>query len=251
MKMKKLAIAVGVLAGLVACGGSAATAPGPATRVFAAASLTAPFEELARRFEAAHAGSRIQMQFAGTPTLVLQIREGAEADVFASADLPNMQKVVDAKATAAAPQPFASNRLTIVVAKGNPKHVVGLADLARADLKVALCGPEVPAGKYARQALAKANVEVRSVSDEASVKALASKIELGEVDAGIVYVTDATSAAARLDAVSIPESQNVIATYPIAVLVKSRTPAVAAQFVEYVRSPAGQAVLSQFGFGAP
>jgi molybdate transport system substrate-binding protein len=249
MKARKGFLLLLLMACFAGCGRSPASSQ--STRVFAAASLTASFEELARRFEAEHVGSRIELHFAGTPTLVLQIREGAGADVFASADMPNMQKVVDAKATAGSPLAFASNRLTIVVAKGNPKHVAGLPDLARADLKVALCGPEVPAGKYARQALAKANVEVRSVSDEASVKALASKVELGEVDAGIVYVTDAASAKARLDAVPIPESQNLVATYPIAMLANSRAPAAAAQFVEYVRSPAGQAVLAQFGFGAP
>src|SRR5262249_17502474 len=138
-----------------------------------------------------HPGVQIELDLAGTPQLVAQVREGAAVDVFASADLRNMQQLIDAGQTAAAPQVFAKNRLTIVTGAGNPKGIKSLADLANKNLRVVLCGAEVPAGRYAREALGKAKVAVQPVSDEPSVKAVVSKVQLGEADAGIVYVTDA------------------------------------------------------------
>lgn len=220
-------------------------APPPVT-VFAAASLTASFTALAAGFEANHPGQHVQLHFAGTPRLVLQLREGAAADAFASADTANMDKVVALGRTAGAPVPFARNQLVIVTEKGNPQHIAALADLARADLRVLLCGPEVPAGRYARQALQRAGVAVQSASDEPSVQAVLAKLQLGEADAGIVYVTDAAAAAAKLDAVPIAAAHNVVATYPIAAL-GPRGEA----FVAFVASPAGQAVLRRFGFSPP
>jgi molybdate transport system substrate-binding protein len=219
--------------------------------VFAAASLTAAFEALAKEFEARHAGAELDLHFAGTPQLVLQVREGASADVFASADEPNMRKVVEAGKAAAAPRAFARNRLTIVTQRGNPKGIRALADLARADLKVLLCGPEVPAGRYARAALARAGAAVRSVSDEPSVKGVVSKVHLGEADAGIVYVTDVASARDAVDAVPIPDEHNVVATYPIAVLGAGRSRTTGEAFVAFVLSPEGQGILRAFGFTSP
>ncbi|MCU0867257.1 MAG: molybdate ABC transporter substrate-binding protein, partial [Planctomycetes bacterium] len=170
------------LACFAACGGAdraADAAPVTApVRVFAAASLTACFQAIGAAYERAHPGVRIELHFAGSPQLVLQLREGAAADVFASADVPNMQKVQDLGAVAGQPFEFARNQLAIVVRAGNPKQVQSLADLGRADLKVALCAPDVPAGKYARQALAAQRLEVRSLSDEPSVKAVVSKVQL-------------------------------------------------------------------------
>ncbi|MBZ0150927.1 MAG: molybdate ABC transporter substrate-binding protein [Planctomycetes bacterium] len=233
----------------------ACTKPTPAaekTMVFAAASLTAAFEELAKTFEQGHPGARLELHFAGTPQLVLQLQEGAEVDVFAAADQANMQKVVATGKTTAAPVTFAQNRLTIVVAKGNPKGIAGLADLSRQDLRVVLCGPEVPAGRYARQALDQAKVAVASRSDEPSVKAVVSKVALGEVDAGIVYVTDAAGAKDKVDAVAIADEQNVIASYPIVRLQCGHAEdPVGEQFVAFVLSAAGQAVLARHGFAAP
>ncbi|MFO1029563.1 MAG: molybdate ABC transporter substrate-binding protein [Planctomycetota bacterium] len=227
---------------------AAAAAPTP-LRVFAAASLTASFQAIAAAFEQQQPAHRVELNFAGTPQLVLQLREGADADVFASADVPNMTKVQELGAVVDAPVEFVRNQLVIVVRAGNPKAVRGLADLARADLTVALCGPEVPAGKYARQVLQGAGVAVRSVSDEPSVKAVVAKVQLGELDAGLVYATDV--GVPGVEAVALPAEHNVVASYPIAVLGRGRNRAGAVAFVAFVRSDAGRAILQKHGFVLP
>lgn len=219
--------------------------------VFAAASLAAPFQAIAAEFEQAHAGSRLELNFEGTPQLVMKVQQGAPADVFASADEPNMRKVVQTGKVPGTPREFARNRLAIVVARDNPKGVRGLADLARDDLRVVLCGPEVPAGKYARQALAKAMVAVRSRSDEPNVKAVVGKVRFGEVDAGVVYVTDIASGGDRVDAVLIPDEHNVIASYPIAVLSTGANRALGEAFVAFVLGDAGRQALQRAGFQVP
>ncbi len=219
--------------------------------VFAAASLTAPFQELAEVFERNDPQSAIELHFAGTPSLLVQLREGAPADVFAAADEPNMQRAAADGLLAGPALAFASNHLAIVVASGNPQRIAGLADLARSDLRVALCGPEVPAGRYARQALTKAAVVVRSVSDEPSVKALVNKVRLGELDAGVVYATDVAAAAVGVSAVAVPDEFDVQARYPIAVATTGGHREGGARFVAFVLSPAGQQILRDFGFGAP
>jgi molybdate transport system substrate-binding protein len=250
---KTLAL-LGLGLALSGCGPSAAPAPTPAAatapiRVFAAASLTAPFEAIGRAYEQQFPGSKVELHFAGTPQLVLQIREGAEVDVFASADPANMQKVVELGKTTAPPAEFAKNVLAIVVKAGNPHGIRGLPDLARTNLKVALCGPEVPAGKYARQALQKASITVQSVSDEPSVKALVSKVQLGELDAGIVYTTDTRTKG--VTAVTIDATWNVVASYPLVVLGSGRNRAGGEQFAAFLRSDTSRAVLAEYGFQLP
>jgi molybdate transport system substrate-binding protein len=244
-----LLLAAGLLA--AACGredGSKdAAGPGELT-VFAAASLTAAFGELGERFAAANGGAEVTFNFAGSQALATQIRQGAPADVFASADTANMGKVKDLVGT---PQSFASNLLQIVVERGNPKGVEGLADLAGGDLKVVLASAEVPAGRYAAEALAKAGVAVRPVSLEDNVKAVVTKVSLGEADAGIVYVTDVTAGGDRVEGVDIPRDQNVAAAYPIATVRASRNPSLAQSFVDLVRSAEGQGVLARHGFRPP
>lgn len=237
-----------VACSLVGCA-PAAAAPHPIV-VFAAASLTAPFQALAAAFEQAVPGSAVELHFAGTPSLLVQLREGAPADVFAAADENNMQRAAAADLLVGAAQVFASNHLAIVVTAGNPQRITGLEDLARDGLRVALCGPEVPAGSYARQALAKAGVEVRSLSDEPSVTALVAKVRLGELDAGIVYATDVTDVA-EVAGVAVPEAFDVRARYPIAVAAAGLQRDGGARFVAFVLSPAGRAILRDFGFGAP
>jgi molybdate transport system substrate-binding protein len=236
---------------LAACGkgGAPAAAAALPIHVFAAASLTAPFTDIAKAFEAAQPGTKVELNTAGTPLLLQQIRENATADVLATADQTSMQKIVDAGTTAAAPVEFARNRLAIVVAPGNPRQVQNLADLARRDLKVALCGPDVPAGKYARQALAKARVQVASLSDEPSVKALVSKVQLGELDAGVVYATD--TRAQGVSGVPIADELNVVASYPIAVLKVGRNAAGGEAFAAFVRGERGRAILAEHGFVLP
>lgn len=228
--------------------------PGRVT-VFAAASLTAVFEELSSAFETANPGTRVELHCAGTTRLVLQLREGAPADVFASADTIQMQRVVDAGQTAAAPKTFAKNQLAIVTNKKNPHGITALADLQKAGVSILMCGPEVPAGRYARAALAKANVQLESMSDEPSVRAVLSKVRLGLVDAGIVYATDARTAADQygdeLHAIVIPNAHNITASYPIAALSTGSERTLANAFVAYVSSAEGQRILAAHGFGTP
>jgi molybdate transport system substrate-binding protein len=241
---------------LAACGssaGSASSSPSatPLTgtvSVFAAASLTDAFNALGTSFQGANSGVAMKFSFAGTPTLVTQIEQGAPADVFASADTANMDKLTGDGFTTGTPQVFARNKLEIVVAPGNPKGITGLADLAKAGVIYITEAATVPAGKYALQALKTAGVTVTPKSLETDVKSVVSKIELGEADAGIVYTTDVTAAGSKVAGVPIPDADNVIATYPI-VAVKATTNAAAANaFMAYVLSAAGQAKLQSFGF---
>ena len=249
----RLAAALAAMALVLAgCGGGepsggSAASPGE-LRVFAAASLTAAFGKLGERFTAANGGTKVTFNFAGSQALATQIRQGAPADVFASADTTNMDKVKDLVGT---PQSFASNLLQIVVEKGNPKGVKGLDDLARSDLKVVLAAEEVPAGKYAKQVLDQAGVRVQPVSQEDNVKAVVTKVALGEADAGIVYVTDVTAGGDKLEGVDIPTEQNVVATYPMATVKASRNQDQAQAFVDLGRSAEGQGVLESFGFLPP
>ena len=228
-------------------GGSVATAPSE-LKVFAAASLTAAFTELGKQYAAANGGDKVTFNFAGSQALATQIQQGAPADVFASADLTNMDKVKDLVGT---PQNFASNLLAIVVEKGNPRNVKTLDDLAGPDLKVVLAAEEVPAGKYAKQILDNAGVSVTPVSQEDNVKAVVTKVSLGEADAGIVYVTDVTAGGDKVEGVDIPDDQNVTATYPIATVKASRDQEGASAFMDLVLSAEGQQVLKQYGFLPP
>jgi molybdate transport system substrate-binding protein len=242
-----LAVAALVLAG---CGGdddSGAATPGE-IKVFAAASLTAAFTELGQRFTAANGGGKVTFNFAGSQALATQLQQGAPADVFASADLANMDKATDLVGT---PRNFASNQLQIVVEQGNPRAISGLDDLANPDLKVVLAAPEVPAGRYAAEALGKAGVTVEPVSEEDNVKAVVTKVSLGEADAGIVYVTDVTAGGDKVEGVDIPEDQNVLATYPIATVRESTSPDQAQAFMDLVLSAEGQQVLRANGFLPP
>ena len=202
------ALAVAALLLVAGCGdesgGSSGAAAPSEIKVFAAASLTAAFTELGQQYTSANGGTKVTFNFAGSQALATQIQQAAPADVFASADLANMDKVKDLVGTS---QNFASNLLAIVVEEGNPKGVKGLDDLARPDLKVVLAAPDVPAGKYAAEILGKAGVAVKPVSQEDNVKAVVTKVSLGEADAGIVYVTDITAGGAKVEGVDIPRSR--------------------------------------------
>lgn len=247
-----LLAAVALLA--AACGGQSSLGGGSGSaspaeiKVFAAASLTAAFNKIGQDFTAANPHTKVTFNFAGSQALATQIQQGAPADVFASADTTNMDKVKDLVAT---PQNFASNLLQIVVGKGNPRAVRGLADLTNPDLKVVLAAPDVPAGKYARQALDAQHVTVRPVSLEDNVKSVVTKVALGEADAGIVYVTDVTAGGDKVSGVDIPNDQNVPATYPIATVKAGGHQSQAQAFVDMVRSGHGQQILESFGFRPP
>lgn len=218
--------------------------------VFAASSLTDAFDSLTTAFEAEHPGITVTVNTGASSELAAQILQGAPADVFAAADTTNMQKVVDAGA-AADPVTFATNRLAIMVEPSNPRQVTSLADLARPDLAVVLCAPEVPCGRYAAQVLGDAGVQVTPKSLEQNVKAVVTKVTAGEADAGIVYWTDVLAARGAAAGIEIPAELNVTATYPIAVTKDAADAAAAQAFVAFVTSPAGRSVLDGFGFGAP
>ena len=246
-----LAVLAGLLLTLAlaasACGGSSAHAASEPRElsVFAAASLTDAFTRIGDDFAAAHPGAKVTLNFAGSNDLATQLQQGAPADVYASADTTNMDKVADVVDT---PRAFAGNKLCIAVAPGNPKGISGLGDLSREDLKVVLAAPEVPAGKYADEIMSKAGVTVQPVSLEVTVKGVVTKIALGEADAGIVYVTDVSAAGGDVEGVAIADDQNVIAVYPIATVTASRLPDDARAFVDYVLSPEGQKILAGDGF---
>ncbi len=224
-----------------------ATAPPATITVLAAASLTDAFTELGHAFEAVRPGTKVTFSFGASSALATQANEGAPADLMASADEANLQKVVDA-GNASDPKIFARNRLAILVAKGNPKGIRTLSDLARPGVDFVLCAPEVPCGKFGAQALAKAGVTAKPRSYEENVKSVVTKVTLGEADAGIVYVTDVKAAGARAEGVDIPEAQNLIAVYPMAVLRQSGQLQLARAFLAFVLSPAGQQLLARYGF---
>ena len=218
--------------------------------VLAAASLTDSFTELGKAFEGLHPGTKVTFSFDASSSLATQANNAAPADVFASADQANMQKVVDA-GNATGPRVFVHNRLALLVKKGNPKKIAALSDLGKPTVTFVLCAVEVPCGKYGAQALAKAGVKAQPKSLEANVKAVVTKVTSGQVDAGIGYVTDARAAATTADGVEIPDQYNVVAEYPIAVLKQSKNANLAYAFLDYILGPDAQAVLAKYGFTGP
>jgi molybdate transport system substrate-binding protein len=215
--------------------------------VFAAASLTDAFEEAAEAFEAANPGVTVELNFAASSALREQILEGAPADVFASANTSNMDEVVEG-GEAEDPAPFVENQLEIAVPAGNEAGVTGLADFGVADLLIGLCAEEVPCGEFGREALANAGVAASVDTNEPDVRSLLTKIEAGELDAGIVYRTDVLAAGDAVQGIEIPAGDNVVATYPIAALTGSANPDAADAFVAFILSAEGQEILTSYGF---
>jgi molybdate transport system substrate-binding protein len=218
--------------------------------VLAAASLKESFTAIGKAFETADPGAAVTFSFGASSALARQVTQGAPADVFASASQKNMQQVVES-GDASDPAVFARNVLEIAVPEDNPADVRRLQDLARPGVKVALCQPQVPCGELAQKVLAKANVQVKPATLEADVKATLTKVQLGEVDAGLVYVTDVKAAGGKVTGVPIPADVTMATTYPIAALSGSENPALARAFVRYVLSGAARAELAQAGFEAP
>lgn len=232
---------------LPACGDDGSGDQAVVIDVFAAASLTDALQEVAEKFIADTPGVEVKFNFLASSDLATQIIEGARAHVFASADEANIAKVID-EGLATDSQVLVLNRLAIVVAAGNPNAISGLDDLEDPELVVALCNEECPAGRYAREVFEKAGVSVEADSQEADVRGVLTRVGLGEADAGIVYVTD-IEADPEVEAVDIAPSQNVVATYPIAVL--EGAPPEAEDFVTFVRSSAGERVFEAHGFELP
>jgi molybdate transport system substrate-binding protein len=232
----------------------------PELTVFAAASLTGAFQELGAIFERAHPGSRVQFNFAGSQQLAVQLEHGAAADLFASADERWMSYAAERDLLAGPPQLFAHNRLAVIVPATNPARIGSLKDLARRGIKLVVAAEAVPVGAYSREALAKLarapgfpadfdrKVLANVVSHEENVKSVVAKVQLGEADAGIVYVSDAIGGVSRyLRVFPIPEPQNVRADYPLAVLRAAKAPVAAGAFVSLVLGPEGQSVLQRYG----
>ncbi len=237
---------------LAACGGDDEDADTPTTlTVYAAASLTTSFEQLGQEFEDKHPGVRVKLSFGGSSDLVTQIQEGAPADVFASADTANMDKLADADLTDDDPQDFATNTLEIAAPPGNPAGVRSFQDLAKPGLQLVVCAPEVPCGAATQTMATRLGVRLKPVSEEQSVTDVLAKVTSGEADAGLVYVTDVTAAGDQVTGVPFPEAGQVVNTYPIASVKGSKHGDLAHDFVAFVLGDTGQQVLKAAGFGQP
>ncbi|MCU1514623.1 MAG: molybdate-binding protein [Microbacteriaceae bacterium] len=253
-------IAAVLISATVLLGATACSAPTPAATktsstgvtgsiiVYAAASLQATFTQLASDFEDANPGTFVTLSFGGSSDLAAQIIAGAPADVFASADTKNMDKI---GARAVTPTNFATNVLEIAVPPSNPASIKTLADLAKAGVKTVVCAPQVPCGAAALGVEQAAGVTISPVSQESSVTDVLGKVVAGEADAGLVYVTDVKGAGKKVKGITFPESAKVVNTYPIASLSSSKDGVLAKAFADYVAGPKGLAVLKAAGFGTP
>jgi molybdate transport system substrate-binding protein len=219
--------------------------------VLGAASLTETFTTLARDFEADHPGVKVKLSFDSSATLAEQVTQGAPADVLATADEATMQTVVDAKAAHGNPRVFATNHLQMVVPPGNPAGITTFSDLDRPGVKYVVCVDTAPCGKLAVKVLAASDITTKPVSEEVDVKAVLSKVELDEADAGLVYATDAVAGGDKVKTVDVPTSKENLTTYPIAALSGAKKPQLAQDWVDLVTGARGRKVLSDAGFGKP
>jgi molybdate transport system substrate-binding protein len=231
--------------------GDAGSAVSGDVTVFAAASLMEAFEQIGQVFETRHPDTTVRFNFAGSQRLATQITQGAPADVFASADTVLMDAVASAGGTSSDAEIFAGNVLQIAVEPGNPRNVAGLEDLANTDVTVVLAAEEVPAGRYARGALDAAGVTIAPVSLETDVRAVLSKVSLGEADAGIVYASDVVAAGGAVHGVEIASDRNTAADYPAALLEGAPNPEGGRAFLELLTSPAARRILQDAGFSVP
>jgi molybdate transport system substrate-binding protein len=219
--------------------------------VFAAASLKTTFTDIGEQFKTENPGTSVEFSFAGSSDLVTQLTQGAQADVFASADTKNMDKAAQAGLLAGDPVNFASNTLAIAVAPGNPKKIASFKDLTQQGLNVVVCAPQVPCGSATQKVEQATGVTLNPVSEESSVSDVLNKVATGQADAGLVYVTDAKGAGDKVAAVSFPEAADAVNTYPIATLKESKNPELARKFVDLVTGESGQKVLDAAGFAKP
>lgn len=226
-------------------------AEGGSITVFAAASLKTVFTDIGEQFETDNPGSTVEFSFAGSSDLVTQLTQGADADVFASADTRNMDKAVTAGLVEGSPVNFANNVLTIAVAPGNPKGIKTFADLAKPGTSVVVCAPPVPCGGATKMVEKATGVTLSPVSEETSVTDVLGKVTSGQADAGLVYVTDAAGAGDKVTSVAFPEAAEAVNTYPIAVLKDSEHAGPARRFVDLVTGEAGQKALAKAGFAKP
>lgn len=253
-------VGLSVAAALVvsACGGpSSRDAPGPGGEltgtltVFAAASLTDVFTGLGNRLEEAHPSLDVRFNFAGSAALATQLLQGAPADLFASADEARMSVVTGAGLASTEPVVFAENVLEIAVPSGDPGGVTGLADFADPDLVLAVCAPAVPCGAAAARVFEAAGIDAVPDTEEEDVRAALTKVELGEVDAALVYASDVASAGDAVEGIAVPEAEDAVTDYPLCVLAGAPNPGAARAFVDLVRSATGRAALAAAGFRLP
>jgi molybdate transport system substrate-binding protein len=259
--MKRALVTI-VAAGLLLAGCSAQPAPTPTVsatpdtlsgtvNVFAAASLTGTFQSIATAFEAEHPNVKVVFNFGGSSTLATQIVQGAPADVFAAASAATMKTVTDAALAVGTPTTFVTNTLEIAVPADNPGKVTGLADFAKPELTIALCDVSVPCGAAAKTVFDGAGITPSVDTYEQDVKSVLTKVEVDEVDAGMVYKTDVLAAGSKVKGIDFPEASKAVGKYPIALLKASTNSAAAQAFIDYVLSPAGIKVLTDAGFGTP
>jgi len=241
-------IALTALAVLSGC--APATTPRIELVVYAASSLSDSYASLGASFEATHSGVTVKFSFDGSSTLVDQLKQGAPADVFASADRPNMDKATSAKLISGTPVVFATNTLTLIVPKGNPAAITGL-DSSLNGKKLVVCGGGVPCGAATTRLATLLGVTLKPVSQETKVSDVRAKVESGQADAGVVYVTDARASGSKVDTIAIPKADQVKNEYLVGVVATSKNSALASQFAALVTGPEGQRVLSGAGFTLP
>ena len=262
MRNRAVALLLSLVAALAlaGCGGSDASSGGSGgssdketgtLNVLAAASLTETFTSLAKDFEADHPGVTVKLAFDSSATLAEQVTQGAPADVLATADEATMQTVVDAGGTEGDPQLFATNHLQMVVPKDNPANIQQFSDLEKPGVKYVVCVDTAPCGKLAAKVLAATGIKAKPASEEVDVKAVLSKVELGEADAGLVYATDAVAGGDKVKPVDIPTSNENLNSYPIAALADAKKPELAKEWVDLVTGTQGQQALADAGFGKP
>jgi molybdate transport system substrate-binding protein len=250
-------LSLALVADLSGCGqktpSSATTSTSAATSivVFAALPLKPAFTLLAGKFQTDNPGATIDFDFATSSELANKLTQGANADIFASADSAQMDTVVKADLTSSDPINFASNTLVIVTAPGDPKQIRSFADLAKPDLRVAVCQASVPCGSATQHIEDNTGVHLNPASEESVSSGVLGKVTSGEADAGLVYLTDAHKAGDTVTAVKFPESNDTVFVYPIAILKRTSQPSLAQNFVDLVTGATGQQVLTQAGFASP
>lgn len=262
--MRKLVVAIGSAALLLtACGGGASSSGSSPTTtgstasesgtltVLAAASLTTSFTRLKDEFQAAHPGVTVKITYDGSSTLVQQIGNGAAADVFASADTANMDKITKAGLNDGPPQLFARNKLEIAVPPNNPKNIATFADLAKPGVVVVVCADAVPCGAAALKVEKATGVTITPASKETAVTGVLSKVESGDADAGLVYLTDVNSAGGKVKGIPFAEADRAVNDYPITVLKNAPQSKLAKEFVDFVRGDRGREALGAVGFQLP
>jgi len=260
--MRRFTLVVAALAAVAVAGCSSSSSSSPSSSgssgssatgtitVFAAASLTGAFTQLGKQFETAHKGDTVKFSFGPSSGLATQITSGAPADVFASASPGTMQDVVSA-GDASSPENFAKNTAEVAVPPNNPAKVKSVNDLAKKSVKVALCQPQVPCGEVAAEVFKNVGITVKPVTLQPDVKSVLTQVETGNVDAGMVYVTDVMAAGSKVVGVAVPASDNASTLYPIATIKDSKHQSEAQAFMNYVLSPTGQQVLTAAGFQQP